>query len=331
MADVGRLAGVSPTTVSFVLNPSSNQTISAATRARVLQAVNDLDYRPNRAAQGLRGKRSGVIGTVVDETPMESFVGVAVCGMHDVVWSAGRVLLTTHTNRRPNILQAAADELIDRQVDGLAFLVSGTRQLLPPRTTTTPLSVLVNCYDETSSWPTILPDDEAGGAAAVRQLIDAGHTRIAFLTGHSGAWATSRRLAGHRRAVREAGLHPADQVELTGNYYLDSGYELTRRVVTDHPGVTGLVCGNDRMAVGAYLALAEAGLRIPQDMSVVGYDDNEPTVVQLTPRLSTVRLPLYDMGRLAGRMLVDAEAHPARTTYMRCEPVPRDSVAAPRA
>ncbi len=331
MADVGRLAGVSATTVSFVLNPQSTQSISAATRARVLQAVNDLDYRPNRAAQGLRGKRTGTIGVVVDETPMEIFAGQTVAGAHDVAWSNGSVMLVTHTNQDPSLLQAAAEELADRQVDGLMFVASGTRMMTLPRSTLTTPSVLVNCFSDDESWPMVLPDEVGGGAAAVGQLIAAGHTRIAFLTGRSGAWATQKRLEGHRKAIADAGLANSDQIELTGNYYLDSGYELTKQLLARSQRPTGIVCGNDRMAVGCYLALLEAGVSIPQEMSVVGYDDHEPTVMQLNPALSTVRLPLYEMGRLGADMLLGSrDADKPIRTYLQCPPVPRRSVAPPK-
>lgn len=330
MADVGRLAGVSATTVSFVLNPNSTQSISAATRARVLQAVNDLDYRPNRSAQGLRGKRTGTIGVVIDETPLEVFAGQTLSGAHDVAWSNSTVLLTTHSNRHPALLQAAAEELADRQVDGLIFVVSGTRALEPPKSTASTPSVLVNCFSEHSAWPAVLPDEEGGGAVAVQQLISAGHTRIAYLTGHSRAWATLRRLEGHRRAVRAAGLPLEAQIELTGNYYLDSGYELTKQLLARPRRPTGIVCGNDRMALGVYLALAEAGVSIPGEMSVVGYDDHDPQITQLNPPLSTVRLPLYEMGRLGAHLLLNtAPADRPPTTYLHCPAVPRGSVGPP--
>ncbi|HYO86418.1 MAG TPA: LacI family DNA-binding transcriptional regulator [Dermatophilaceae bacterium] len=330
MADVGRMAGVSATTVSFVLNPNSTQSISAATRARVLQAVNDLDYRPNRAAQGLRGKRTGTIGVVVDETPMEIYTGQIVAGAHDVTWGGGGALLTTYTCQQPATLQSAAEDLTDRQVDGLMFVVSGTRQLSLPRTTSGTPSVLVNCFSENTVWPAIIPDEVAGGAAAVNQLLEAGHRRIAFLTGRSGAWATGRRLTGHRQAISDAGLPAGDQIELTGNYYLDSGYELAKIVLCRSPRPTGIVCGNDRMAVGAYLALAEAGVRIPRDVSVVGYDDHEPAVMHLNPPLSTVQLPMYDMGRLGAHILMGHQDNPPPAmTVLGCPPVPRSSVGPP--
>lgn len=330
MADVGRLAGVSATTVSFVLNPDSTESISPATRARVMQAVNDLGYVPNRAAQNLRRKSSGTLGIVVDETALESFAGVTVSGAHDAAWAAGAVVLVTHTGRRPGALAAIAEELVARQVDGLLVVASGTRALdLPPMPRGTPV-VLLNCFSPEGAHPAILPDERAGGYAAARQLLDAGHRDIACLTGHSAAWATSLRVEGFRDAAREAGLDPQHATVHEGRYYVDSGQQLTARLLAGEHPPTGLVCGNDRMALGAYLAAASAGMRIPQDLSIVGYDDHEPVIQQVRPAMSTVRLPLYEIGRRGAQALLDGSwAGLPPVTALQCPAVERDSVAAP--
>ncbi|WP_172669709.1 LacI family DNA-binding transcriptional regulator [Arsenicicoccus sp. oral taxon 190] len=331
LADVGRMAGVSPTTVSFVLNPRSKQTISAATRARVLQAVNDLGYRPNRTAQSLRRSRTGTIGIVVDEPAMEAFAGETVNGAHDLAWSEGSVLLVTHTGRRPHGMRLAMDELADRQVDGLIVTCSGTRALELPETLPPLPLVLANAFDDTYAVPCFLPDERFGGRETARLLCAAGHRRLAYLTGHAGAWATSLRLEGFLEEVEQHGVARGDVVVREGYYYVDSGHALARELLAlpDATRPTAIACGNDRMALGVYLAAAEAGLRIPEDLSVVGYDDHEPVITQLRPQLTTVRLPLYDMGRLAAEALAHGSVGqlPQRT-YLPCPAVPRDSVAA---
>lgn len=334
LADVGRRAGVSATTVSFVLNPDSKQTISAATRARVLQAVNDLGYRPNRTAQGLRRKRSGTIGVVVDEPAMEAFSGETVNGAHDLAWSESTVLLVTHTGRRPHGMQSAIEELADRQVDGLVITCSGTRGIeLPDRMPNLPW-VLANCFDPAGRGPCFLPDEEFGGREAARLVAEQGHRRIAYLSGHAGAWATPLRIEGFLAELEDRGVPTTtgDVVVREGFYYVDSGYALARELLAGPGRPSAIVCGNDRIALGVYLAAAEAGLRIPDDLSVVGYDDHEPVIQQLAPQLTTVRLPLYDMGRLAAEALVHATvgALPERT-LLPCPAVPRASVARPGA
>jgi LacI family transcriptional regulator len=339
-ADVGRLAGVSPTTVSFVLNDRLDQAISEATRKRVLDAVQELGYRPNRAAQGLRMRRTATIGYVTDEAAVDPFAGAAIAGAHDVAHRHRSMLLVVHTNRDARTRRAAIEDLLDRQVDAILFAVVGTRRVTLPDLIVKVPAALVNCFTSQSTLPsalpTVLPDEEGAGYAAGRVLIDAGHRRIAFLAGYPGSWATRARLRGYRRALVEAGIDPQSQLVRHGNFRADSGYDLAREVVAG-PGSgarsqrpTALLCGNDRMAVGAYLALGEQGLRIPDDMSVMGFDDQDGLAADIRPALSTVRLPYYEMGAWAAEQLFP-RSHTADIghTYLPCPVVLRDSVAAP--
>lgn len=335
MADVGRLAGVSTATVSFVLNPTSTQPISAATRARVLQAVADLEYRPNRAAQELRTRRSGALGIVVDESAFGVFAGQVVAGAHDAAAARGQVLLTAFSGRRADVFTAGISELINRQVDGLLIICSGTRALSAVPDSLPRSTVLVNCFLEERHGRTlhcVLPDDDGGGYSAARMLLDAGHRRITVLAGRAGAWATVKRLNGIQRAFDEAGLSAPDVDIGFGNYYLDTGYDLAVEVLSQPSPPTGLICGNDRMALGAFMGVAALGLKIPDDVSVVGYDDGDPAITQWRPALSTVRLPLYDMGRLAAEAVLDRTVDDLPDVLLLpCPPVPRGSVGPPRA
>lgn len=331
MADVGRLAGVSPTTVSFVINADGSQTISPATQQRVLDAVEQLGYRPNRAAQNLRTQHTSTIGVITDEIAVEPFAGQVIAGAHDEAWSQGSMLLVVNTMRSRPVIEAAVEDLMDRQVDAIIFASAGTRRVTLPAAVTRVPTVLVSCFTAGNTIPCVLPDEVAGGRAATQLLLDAGHTRVAYLTGAPGAWATRGRLRGHREALSAAGLDPREQVVVPGNYHADSGYDLTRSLLRTPHLPTGILCGNDRMALGAYLALAEAGLRIPEDVSVVGYDDQDPLVTEIRPPLSTVRLPFYEMGRwAAGRLLSGTTGQLPPRTYLTCTPSPRRSVGPPR-
>src|SRR5690349_13362148 len=132
MADVGRLAGVSSSTVSFVLNENSGQTISNRTRKRVLEAVATLDYRPNRTARGLRTRRTATIGLVTDEIAAEPLAGETILGAHEVAWAHGSLLLVVNTTRDRRIIREVIDELVDRPVDAIVFATVGTRRLSVP-------------------------------------------------------------------------------------------------------------------------------------------------------------------------------------------------------
>jgi LacI family transcriptional regulator len=328
LADVGRAAEVSATTVSLILN-GRDAKISEATRQRVLAAVEALGYRPNRAAQGLRLGKSSTIGFLTDEIAIQPFSGPMIAGIHDLIWEQRSLLLMVNTTRNPSRLQAAVDDLLDRQVDALIFAAMGTRQVeFPPVPAHVP-ALLVNAFTADGSIPSILPDELAGGRAAIEHVLSLGHRRITFIAGREAAWATRARLKGYLEGLASAGLNPADNPVHFGNYRIDSGYELTLRAMDRPNRPTALLLGNDQMAAGAYLALARMGLRIPDDVSVVGYDD-EPLAADLSPALTTVRIPFYEMGRIAAQHTLDQTINelPSRC-YEPCTIVHRSSTNPP--
>ncbi len=327
MTDVARRAGVSATTVSFVVNDRRDQTISEATRARVLAAVEELGYRPNRAAQGLKNRRTDTLGFINHERPGEPLAGPLLSGAHDAAWEWGAALVVVNTDHEGTRLRNAADELLDRRVDGIIVAAVGTRPVTVPTLLRGTAALLVNMLPTDDDVPVLLPDEYHGGQAAARMLLEAGHTRIALLSGIETSWATQERLRGHLDALREAGVDPAQQFHAYGGFDAASGHALTRSLVRTGEVPTAIVCGNDRMALGALLALAEVGLRVPQDVSLVGYDDQPLLASEMQPPLSTVELPYYAMGRWAADHLLSGAVPtlPART-YLPCRAVPRASV-----
>ncbi|MGC3994233.1 MAG: LacI family DNA-binding transcriptional regulator [Propionicimonas sp.] len=328
MADVGRVAGVSPTTVSLVLNGRDTK-ISDATRERVLAAVQDLDYRPNRTAQGLRLGTTSTIGFLTDEIAIEPFSGPMIAGIHDLAWEQRSLLLMVNTTRNPTRLRAAVEDLLDRRVDGLLFAAMGTRQVDFPLVPASTPTLLVNAFTPDGRLPCILPDEIAGGRAAVEHVLAMGHRRITFLAGRDAAWATRMRIRGYREGLEAAGIDPLRCPVHLGNYRIDSGYEITLRVMRERKPPTALLFGNDQMATGAYIALARLGLRIPDDVSVVGYDD-EPLAADLSPALTTVRIPFYEMGRIAAQHLLDGTVgHLPSRTYEPCTIIHRSSTNPP--
>ncbi len=299
MSDVSRAAGVSQTTVSLVLS-GQDAKISAPTRERVMAAVEELGYRPNRAAQGLRLGQTSTIGFLTDEIAIQPFSGPMIAGIHDLAWEKRSLLLMVNTTRNASRLRAAVNDLLDRQVDALIFAAMGTRQIEFPDVGRRVPTLLVNAFTPEGALPCILPDERAGGRAAVEHVLAMGHHRIAFITGREGAWATKMRLLGFREGLEAAGLDPDKAPVYMGNYRIDSGYELTLRAMRGKHRPTALLMGNDQMATGAYIALARMGIRIPDDVSIVGYDD-EPIAADLAPALTTVRIPFYEMGRMAAQ------------------------------
>ena len=327
MADVARLAGVSPTTVSFVFNERPDSGIPEATQQRVREAVEELGYRPNRQASGLRTKRTHTIGFVTDEIAVGPFAGRTISGALDLAWGRGHLMLIVNTSRNTRVLRLAVEELLDRQVDAIVFAAVGTRSATLPAAVRHVPTVLVNCFSPRGTLPAVLPDEIAGGQVATQELIDAGHRRIAHITGLPGSWATRKRLKGYHAALAAAGIAVEDHLVRAGDYHTDSGYERTRELLALQQPPTAIFCGNDRMALGAYFAVNEAGLRIPSDISIVGYDDQEELASALRPGLTTVLLPYYDLGRWAVQQVLSGSVPslPART-YLPCPLVRRRSV-----
>lgn len=313
-----------------MLNETAGQTISAETRQRVLQAVAELDYRPNRTAQGLRQGRSATIGFVSHDADFGEFAASAIKGAHEACIRQGNLLLLVNTGGSNRQAARLITDLLDRQVDALIFAAVGTRSVVVPDATRRVPTILLNCFAPDDPVPAIVPDEVRGGREATQSLLDLGHRDIAYLTGNPGHWATKARLRGFREALRGAGLDPREQTVLPGNYHADSGHDLVRTLLRRGPRPTAIMCGNDRMAVGALLSLLEAGIRVPEDMSVMGYDDQFQLAAEIRPALSTVRLPYDAMGRLAVEQLA-AGRHAALTgrTLVHCPPVMRDSTATP--
>jgi LacI family transcriptional regulator len=328
LADVAQRAGVSVSTASFVINDVEHARVSDATRARVLAAVEELGYRPNANARGLRTRRTLTVGFVTDEIATSPFAGEKIHGAQDAAWAAAHLLLIANTEARPELERAAVETMVDRQVDGVIVAAMSTREIEDPRHGAEFPCVLLDCFVADDSLPAVLPDEERGGRDAAALLLDAGHRRIAFIDGPRGRYASEARLRGFRAELERAGvgLDPALLSWSTG--HPDGGYEHTHALMGLRRPPTAIFCFNDRTAFGAYEAIKERGLRIPQDVSIVGYDDLD-LASYAHPALSTIALPQYEMGRLACEQLLAGDVAPGRH-LVHCPPVMRDSVAPPR-
>lgn len=329
MADVAKLAGVSVTTVSFVLNERPDTGLREETQARVRAAIAELDYRPNHQARALVLQSSATIGFIGERlgTP---FAGRIISGAHDHMRAHNSLMLILDAEDEDEMAQSV-EQLLARRVDGILIATDGTRTVSLPKAIHRVPAVLVNCLSPATRVPSLLPDEEEGGRAAARMLIDAGHHDLAYLAGDSKAWATQQRARGFRAEVSAAGISPREVTVRYGDYRAESGYTLCREVMGRRRAPTGLFLGNDRMAMGAFFALNELGLRVPDDVSVVGYDDEEGLASGLHPALSTIRLPFHQLGAQAARHVAERTVGSlGHRTLIRCPPVPRDSVGPPR-
>ncbi|WP_424819037.1 LacI family DNA-binding transcriptional regulator [Salinisphaera sp.] len=332
MMDVAREAGVSQSTVSFVVNGSTSVRISDATRQRVLEVAEALGYR-RFSHSALDHKGSRVIGFLVDEISTSPFAVASMDGAREVAWENDRVLLVSSSGSDPELERSAIETLLSCRPEGMVIASILTRRIEPPAALRDVPTVLLNCYESDNGFPSVVPGEVAGGHTATRRLIDAGHRRIAIIGGEPWMEAARDRLKGYRQALATADIAAAPELIREGNWLPSSGYEQTRALMALDEPPTGIFCCNDSMAIGCYEALKEQGLRVPEDVSVVGYDDQE-VARHMYPPLTTVVLPHDEMGRWAVETLVTEVASgqkpPLRRVKMECPLVERCSVAAPR-
>ncbi len=342
MHDVAHLAGVSQSTVSVVVNNREAEIgISPNTSARVMAAIEELGFRPNLAARGLRLQRSRTFGFITDHIASSPFGGRTVLGAQEAAWAEDHLLLMVNTTADARIEKSAIEALIDRGVDGLLYAAVSWGEVRLAASFRTLPSVLVNCWSpESDRLSAVVPREVQGGRQAAEELIARGHRRIAFLGGVVTDAASVERELGFREAMATAGVPVHEPWVLHDRYDISAGYRLAAHLYQRSrrdTRPTGLVCGNDRMASGVISALSGLGLSVPADVSVVGYDDQEGLADQLTPALTTVSIPHYEMGRAAVEHLlaVVSTAAPGRpapvTINVPGRLIRRGSVAAPPA
>ena len=332
LSDVAQDAGVSVTTVSLVLNHVQNATISEPTRTRVRASAERLNYRRNAAARQLRTQRSDLIGLITDTVASNPNAGDVIRGAQDAAWSRDKVLMIVNTGADPALAKAAALRLMEHQVDGFLYAADYHQEVVLPAVFSEVPCVLIDCFTSAATYSSVVPDEVDGGFQATSQLLTAGHRRVGFINLEDAVPARVGRLAGYRRALEGAGIpFDADLIRLAGDE-IGLPYRQTRELLALSDPPTALFCATDRMAMEAYAAIADTGLRIPRDISVIGFDNQEIVAARLRPGLSTMQLPHYAMGVWAVERLlrtVDGEDVPIEQVSLPCPVVLRGSIARP--
>lgn len=359
MTDVARLAMCSQATVSFVLNRTPGVTISDATRARVIDAARELNYgtaslahhepesapvsgqgsAPDRSSPaqpaGFAKTQERIIGFVVDRLATSPEAVVAIDGVRQAAKDEGWMVLVAQTMNDAEMEHRTVRTLIGAGATALVYMTIFTRAVVLPdwlRNAPVPV-VLLNCYGPASSLPSVVPAEIAGGARATQHLVDHGHRRIATITGEPWMEAAQDRLKGYTQALDRAGLTVDPDLVIEGDWSASAGFDATRRLLSLTRRPTAIFCQNDRMAIGCYEAIKEAGLVIPGDISVVGYDDEEISR-HLNPQLTTLVLPQRAMGAWAVQHIDGKSAAKTRRRFpvkLDCALVSRLSVAPPPA
>ena len=313
LADVAQLAGLSTTTVSMVLNDRPNTRLSRDAADRVRSAAAKLNYRPNPAARGLRLGKTRTVGFISDEVTITRYASAMIRGLLEEAEKRDHTVLISESGRRADRIASALDLMLDRQADGIVFGLMGAKQIDVP--VLADLPVVIANATSSPGHPCVLPDEYRAGYDAAKYLLDRGHRRIGFI-GRSEALldpalsaTIGSRYAGLDAAMTEAGVSFAHQVD--GRHWEpDFGYSGAREIL-DQAEVTAIISANDRVALGVYQAAQERGLRIPEDLSVISFDD-EYLASYLRPKLTTMQIPYLEIGRTALQLLLDGDA-PDRT------------------
>jgi LacI family transcriptional regulator len=303
--DVARLAGVSKGTASKALN--NQNYVSEETRQRVLDAARKLSFSPNHVAQSLKRKRTLTIGLITDD--LEGlFTTSMLRGVEEAVSSKNFNVILCNSFGDASREKAHLEMLLTRQIDGI-ILLSGYRvhERGGPALELNEIPVVyLYQYTQVIAAPCVIPDDFGGAALGTRHLINLGRRRIAFINGPTHYEATHQRLDGYQQELESAGIHFDPSLVVTSRkWHQNYGYDAALRLMTTSQPPDAIFCASDSLAMGALDALHELRYDIPQDISVVGFD-NRPHSAHQRPPLTSVALPFHEMGRLAGELLIES-------------------------
>lgn len=297
--DVSKLAGVSKATVSRVIN--GNQSVSPESRDRVMQAMDELGYKPNALAQALATNRSKTIGMVVSDLS-GAFFGPMMKSAEKVIREAGWQLVVTNSQGQENYEREAIDFLFNRPVDAMIVTLYAfpETELLQMNRQGTPV-VVVNREVQDFTENCIYLDNVYGGYLATKHLLEKGHRNIAHLCGHLTHSDAQERLSGYKKALAEFGISYDSSLVYEEDYNEAGGHRACRQLLESGAEFTAIFCGNDGIAIGANQELNLHGKSVPEDVSLVGYDDVN-FARYLTPALTTIHFPVEEMGAQAAEL-----------------------------
>lgn len=313
--DVAKAAGVSAKTVSRVLN--GDGPVGREKREAIEVAMADLGYVPSNAARMMRSQKSGLIGVITGAISTAKELTTRPAGLPDlfilqgiqqVISQSDMTLMIADTDGRPDRIAPLVQTFLQHRVEGLIYIAEYHQRIELPRLPAGTPMVLANCADDAGT-PSVLPDDRRGQHDLVARIVGAGHRRIAYLTLRSNITATPLRLSGYREALAEAGIdydaalvQDCDLQENEGETQLL--WDAIDRMLRLPNPPTAFCCGNDKMALKVYGILRSRGLKLPEEISVAGYDNYRVIAETLYPPLTTVELPYAAMGvRTAQRLM----------------------------
>jgi DNA-binding LacI/PurR family transcriptional regulator len=302
IVDVARHAGVSITTVSHAL--SGNRRVAEDTRARIERSIRELGYRPNPFARGLRTERSHMVALIVPDITNPYYPTLAR-GMQEALLSEGYQMFVGSSDGDGDRERSFLDDSLQRRVDGVALAAFATeaRTLAPVLRAGIPV-VSIGTTIQHRAVDLVRTDDVAGSRDATAHLIEKGYEPIGMIGGPQGTSPSDHRLEGYRAALVAAGVRFDPKIVAIGDFTRTGGEKAMRELLARERRPRAVFCANDLMAIGAMDAAREAGLRVPRDVALMGYDDIEAASL-VTPALSTVVNPADEMGHECARLLLE--------------------------
>ncbi len=302
--DIANMTGVSIATVSMVINDKADR-ISPKTREKVLKAVEETGYVPNRVASSMVTKRTKTIGLIIPDIVNPFFPEIAR-GVEDRAKKDGFAVILCNSDNDMNKEEYYLDLLQEKMVDGIVFTVSSVRTEFSDsfKKVGVPLITVDRDISNIDNYAKIVVDNEQASYEAVSYMISRGLKKIAHMSGPSTSLTARHRFQGYKRALEEHGIEFDSSLICEGFYNTSSGYDCMSKFLKSGIDFDSVFCGNDMIAAGVIKALHHNDYKIPEDCSVVGFDDVEIAEL-IIPELTTVRQPKYDMGYKAAELLID--------------------------
>ncbi|NBD26788.1 LacI family DNA-binding transcriptional regulator [Paenibacillus glycinis] len=306
--DLARIAGVSVTTVSRALNGYDD--VNEETRRKIKRVAEEMNYRPNVLARSLVTKKSRSIGVILSEInragAKDAMLYEILCGINDRASELDYDILLFSTNPKKQLSKSYSDLCKERNVEGA--IISGLRvndQYLQEVAVDTSFPcVLIDIPAEGNNLGHVTTDNVQGARMAVRHLVELGHRNIAMINGHNEASVSQQRLNGYRLELEKHGLPFRTELVYNGNFSEEGGGDAMHLILRNHPEVTAVFTASDLMVLGALRAVERSGGKVPETISIVGYDDIV-IASYCSPRLTTVRQDKYEMGYQSAQLLID--------------------------
>lgn len=297
--DVAREAGVSMATVSRVVNGNPN--VKPTTRKKVLEVIRQLGYRPNAVARGLASKKTTTVGVIIPDIS-NAFYAELTRGIEDIATMYHYNIILSNSDRKIEKELKLIETLLEKQVDGLLYLggeVSEKHQEIFAATSVP----IVLAATEHQDHPFVTIDQQEAASTATSVLLKEGHQQIALISGPLTDLVNGySRYQGYRRALSKHQQSFDEEWVRIGDYRYASGYKAMKELLAEHPNLSSVFATSDEMAVGAIHAAIDNGKKVPEDVSVIGFE-NIPLASQVRPMLSTIHVPMYDIGAVAMRLL----------------------------